>query len=673
MVSAALPTLNNMTQKAYRELCEKIWEHNWHYWIEDAPLISDYDYDQLFAQLVEIEKQHPEWIFAGSPTQRVGEMVSGRFPIAVHTRPMLSLANTYSPEEVTDFLDRIKRLLNKDEIVYETELKMDGIAISVRYEMGLLVRAVTRGNGVEGDEITANLRTIRSLPLQLRGNFPDILEARAEVFMSKKAFEELNKRQEKEEKPLFANPRNAAGGSLKLLDPKEVAKRSLSISFYGIAEISDKGIKTQYDALLYLRSLGLPIVGKFARCPTFAEIWGFAKEIEQKRKTLPYEIDGIVIKVDDLESQKKLGVTGKNYRWAVAYKFAPEQAETRVEKITVQVGRTGILTPVAELEPVHVSGSTVARATLHNEDEVARKDIREGDYVLVEKGGDVIPKIASVVMQKRPAHTHPWKMPSHCPVCGTPVERSEKEVAVRCPNQMGCPAQGFGRILYFVSKSGMDIEHLGEKVLLQLMEKGFVNRLSDVYRLTADQLSQLKNFKEKSIQNLLESLEKSKKVPLERFVKAFGIRNVGAETADLLVQEAGSLEKLALMTEEELQAIKGVGPIVAESVREFFSDPENLEEIAQLLELGVTPFVKLIEKVPHHPFNEKTFVLTGTLEKYSREQAAELIKERGGKVTATVSKMTDFVLVGDDPGSKYEKAKKLGIAILSESDFIARL
>ncbi len=321
MVSAALPTLNDMSQKAYRELCEKIWEHNWHYWIEDAAIISDYEYDQLFAHLVEIEKEHPEWIFRVLQHQRVGETVSGRFPVAEHTRPMLSLANTYSPDEVTDFLDRMKRLLHKEEIIYETELKMDGIAISVRYEKGLLVRAVTRGNGAEGEVITANLRTIRSLPLQLRGDFPDILEARAEVFMPKKAFEELNKRQEKEEKPPFANPRNAAGGSLKLLDPKEVAKRGLSISFYGIAEISEEGIKTQYESLLYLRELGLPIFGQFARCHTFHDIWNFAKEIEQKRKHLPYEIDGIVIKVDDLESQKKLGVTGKNYRWAVAYKI----------------------------------------------------------------------------------------------------------------------------------------------------------------------------------------------------------------------------------------------------------------------------------------------------------------------------------------------------------------
>jgi len=660
------------THQEYQKLCDEIWEHNWHYYVENAPKISDYQFDKLIERLIEIEEAHSEWVFPGSPTQRVGEMVSGGFPVVKHAHPMLSLANSYSADEVNDFLARMERLLHTRSITYETELKMDGIAISVRYEEGILVRAVTRGNGEEGEEITSNIRTIQSLPLKLRGKYPHVLEARGEVFMSKSAFAALNRQREEEGRPLFANPRNAAGGSLKLLDPKEVVKRQLGISFYAIAEMA-QGPKNQYDALKLLQKLGLPVAGEFKRCHSFEEIWKFAEKVEQKRPTLPFEIDGIVIKVDDLAAQKKLGVTGKNYRWAVAYKFAPERAETVIREITVQVGRTGVLTPVAELEPVFVSGSTIARATLHNEDEVKRKDIRVSDHVFIEKGGDVIPKVVEVNKAKRPAHTHPWKMPSTCPVCGTKVVRSEEKVAVRCPNQAGCPAQGLKRILFFTSKSGMDIDHLGEKVVTQLVELGFVKRLSDIYTLTPEQLFQLKNFKEKSVLNVLESLEKSKNVTLGRLIMALGIKFVGAETADLLAARAGNLENVALMTEEELLDIEGIGPKVAESVVTFFADPDNQEEIARLFEYGVTPRVQEVKGFKEHPFQGKTFVLTGGLEHYTRDHAASLIRERGGKVTGSVSKSTSYVLVGSDPGSKYEKAKKFGIPILSEEEFISQL
>lgn len=693
MVSAALQMSN---KEYYRKLCDEIWQHNWRYYVANAPVISDFEFDKLLDKLIKIEKEHPEWIFPGSPTQRVGEMVSGGFPVVAHNIPMLSLANSYSPEEVNEFLERMERLLHKKSVTYETELKMDGIAISVRYEEGVLVRAVTRGNGSEGEEITSNIRTIQSLPLKLRWHFPKVLEARGEVFMSKKTFAALNKRQEKAGKSLFANPRNAAGGSLKLLDPKEVAKRQLGISFYGIAELlglskepqlvielwEKRGIipgsisgppKTQYDALRLLEHWGLPVVGEYQQCNSFDEIWKFAEKVEQIRPTLPFEIDGIVIKVDDLAAQKKLGVTGKNYRWAVAYKFAPERAETLIREITVQVGRTGVLTPVAELEPVFVAGSTISRATLHNEDEVKRKDIRVGDHVFIEKGGDVIPKVVEVNKAKRPAKTHAWKMPTRCPACNTPVVRSEEEVAVRCPNRVGCPAQELKRIIFFTGKSGMDIDHLGEKVVTQLVELGFVKRLSDIYELTEEQLFQLKNFKEKSVQNLLESIEKSKDVSLGRLIMALGIKFVGAETADILAARAGNLENIALMTEEELLEIEGIGPKVAESVVTFFADRDHQEEIGRLLENGVKPRVKQVKGFKEHPFQGKTFVLTGGLEHYTRDHARSLIKERGGKVSSSVSKATGYVLVGADPGSKFEKAKKLGVAILSEEEFIALL
>jgi len=657
------------TKQEYKKLCEEIWEHNWRYFVENAPTISDREFDRIFSRLVEIEKEHPEWVFPGSPTQRVGGMAEGRFPVTHHTVPMLSLANTYSPEEVKDFLDRIARMLDQKAVEYEAELKMDGIAISVRYEDGVLVRAVTRGDGAKGDEITANIRTIQSLPLHLRGRYPAVLEARAEVYMPKKVFEALNEEHRQEGKPLFANPRNAAGGSLKLLDPKLVSKRQLAISFYGIAEISQGEALTQFEALDLLKKLGLPIIGEHILCKSFDEIMDFARKVEKKRRQLPYEIDGVVVKVNALTAQKKLGVTGKNYRWAVAYKFAAEREETRIHEISIQVGRTGVLTPVAELDPVQVAGSTISRATLHNEDEVKRKDIRQGDYVFIEKGGDVIPKVVEVNLARRPPHTHPWKMPTHCPACGTAVVRSHTEVAVRCPNKLGCPAQGLKRLIYFSGKAGMDIDHLGEKVVLQLVLKGFVSRISDIYTLKAEQLFQLEHFKEKSVHNLLTSIEKSKQVSLDRLIMALGIQHVGSETASLLANRAGNLEALAQMSEPELLEIDGIGPKVAEAVVSFFADSENQEEIARLLEYGVRPSIHVVRGYKEHPFYGKSFVLTGALKNYTRDGAGELIKERGGKISGSVSKSTDYVLVGEEPGSKFEKAQKLGLKILAEEEF----
>ena len=594
-----------MNEKEYRKLCAEVWEYNKHYYVENAPQISDRAFDKLLDQVIEIEKAHPEWIFSASPTQRVGEAVTGGFPVVAHKIPMLSLANSYDSEEVEEFIKRMQKLLHKTDVLFEAELKMDGIAVSVRYEGGLLVRGVTRGNGRKGDDITPNIRTIASLPLELRGSFPEVLEVRGEVFMPKKVFEELNKERAKKAEPLFANPRNAAGGSLKLLNPKEAAKRKLAVFFYAVAEDSSQKITSQYAAFPYLQKLGLPVVEEKSLCHTFSDVWKFAEMVEKKRPTLPYEIDGIVIKVDELKAQQKIGVTGKNFRWAVAYKFSAEQAEAQIHAITVQVGRTGVLTPVAELEPTFVAGSTISRATLHNEDEVKRKDIRVGDYVIIEKGGDVIPKVVSVNKQKRPKETKPWKMPQKCPVCNAPVVKAEGEVAVRCPNKLSCGAQELKRITFFAGKSGMDIDTLGPKVVAKLVEGDFVKQLSDIYRLKPSQLLELPSFKEKSVQNLLASIEKSKDVSLGRFIMALGIKYVGAETAELLAQRAEKIENLFKLTYEELLEIEGVGEKVAESVVDHFADPENRQEIARLLKYGVHPKMAKVRAHKGHPFTGK--------------------------------------------------------------------
>jgi DNA ligase (NAD+) len=665
--------VQKISKDEYLDLCRQIWEHNRKYYLENAPAISDYAFDLLLAKLVEIEKKHPEWIFAGSPTQVVGEGISGGFNVVSHAVPMLSLANTYTEDEIKDYIKRMQKLLQKEQILFAAELKMDGIAVSLRYEGGNLVRGLTRGNGKEGEEITQNLLTIGSLPLKLKTGCPDFLEVRGEVFMPISSFEALNKEREKKQEPPFANPRNAAGGSLKILDPKIVAKRHLDIVFYGMAENSEKELIGHFEGVDFLESLGLPVVAQRHLCHNFDEIWSFAKKVEKLRDSLDFQIDGIVVKVNELAAQKKLGVTGKNYRWAIAYKFSPEQAETKILDITVQVGRTGVLTPVAELEPVLLAGSTIARATLHNEDEVRRKDIRIGDTVSVEKGGDVIPKVTGVNLNLRPSHTHVWHMPKTCPACGTHVVRLDGEVAHRCPNTLGCPSQSLGRLIHFASKTGMDIEHMGERIVTQLVELGFVKNASDIFSLREEQLYQLNNFKEKAVHNLLEAIHKSKEVQLSRFIMALGIKHVGAETAESLAKAAGSIQAIMAITPDQLLKIEGVGEKVAESILTFFSDPENRDEVERLLQAGVSPKMLEVKKYHDHPFNEKKFVLTGSLVDYTRDTATSLIKERGGSVSGSVSKNTDFLLAGSDPGSKYEKAVALKVRILSEEEFTALL
>lgn len=659
-----------MEKKEYEKLCQLIWHHNKLYYVDHAPEISDEEFDHLLKQLEHIEKAHPEWVTADSPTRRVGEMLTEGFKTVDHIVPMLSLANAYSKEELDDFIKRVHKLLDKQHVDFCTELKIDGIAVSLTYENGILKRGVTRGDGKKGDDVTTNIRTIKSLPLRLYGkDIPNLLEVRGEVFLMRKTFEELNAAREAAEEPLWANPRNAAAGSLKLLDPQEVSKRNLSIIFYAVAYGGAEKTNSQYEIHKYLRSLGFPTLDQVAKCHSDREIDVYSEKVKTMRRNLPFDIDGIVIKVDNLRDQDHLGVVGKNPRWAVAYKFAAEQAMTKILDITVQVGRTGALTPVAELEPVFLAGSTIARATLHNEEEIKRKDFRIGDTVVIEKGGDVIPKVVQVILERRPHGSKPWHMPTHCPNCGTPVIRIPGEVAVRCPNQ-NCDQQNLQRLIYFARKDAMDIDHLGVKIIEQLVQKSFVSRPSDFYCLTAEQLYQLEGFKDKSVKNLLESIDKSRDVTLPRFIMALGIRHVGIETAELLAQRSGDIKKLVSMTKEELMTMEGIGEKVASAIVEFFEDPQNLEEIKLLLNYGVKPRTfEVKQQYKGHFFENKVFVLTGSLQKYTRQEAANLIKERGGKVSETVTKKTDYLLAGEDPGSKFQKAKELGVAILSETEF----
>jgi len=658
-----------ITFQDYERLCAEIWEHNRRYYLKSQPTISDEAFDHLLHSLELIEKAHPEWITPSSPTQRVNESISPGFNTVQHEVPMLSLANTYSKEEMAEFIKKLSKLTGMHSPALSCELKMDGIAISAVYKQGMFVQGSTRGDGFFGDDVTANMRTIQSLPLQLYGdNIPDMLEIRGEVFMTHPVFDRLNEERKGADEPLWANPRNAAAGSLKLLDPKETAKRSLSIVFYGVADSSMLGINSQYQLHATLQSLGLPVLQYCQLKDSLEEVWQFSEEIRCLRKSLIYDIDGIVIKLDDLFQQKRLGNTSKNPRSAIAYKFAAEQASTAILDITVQIGRTGVLTPVAELTPVFIAGSTVSRATLHNQEEIERKDIRIGDIAVIEKGGDVIPKIVSVDLTKRKMTSRPWNMPDHCPVCGTAVVHSQTEVAVKCPNK-NCPEQILRRLIYFSGKEAMDIENMGEKVVEQLFRKGLVKSFSDIYRLTSHHLHQLEGFKEKSVQNLISSIEKSKEVSLSRLIMALGIKHVGTTTAELLAKCFGSMEALSKTSKQELLKIGGIGEKVASAITDFFHEEANIQEIAALASLGVRPKEQTPLTFHDHPLRDKICVLTGGLHRYTRQEAARLIKERGGQVVNTVTKKTDYVIAGDDPGSKLDKAMSLNIPILTEEQF----
>lgn len=659
-----------VSKKEYIKLIKEIKKHDRLYFSKAQPVISDYEYDQLVKRAEAIEKEHPQWITSDSPTRRVGKALTSGFKQKVHRVPMLSLANTYSEEEVENFIKRVHKLTGTNKVAFCAELKMDGAAVSILYEKGVYAQALSRGNGQKGDDITANVKTIENLPLKLKMTHPpERLEVRAEIFMAHKDFLAANRKKEQEGEELWANPRNAAAGSLKLLDPQEVSKRNLSIVFYGLAE-DVLGLKTQHKAYEFLHRIGLPVFSAkhFALVHTLEEIMRFAKRVENERKHLPFDIDGIVVKVDDFQLQEELGKTGKSPRWAVAYKFAPEQATTKIRDITVQVGRTGVLTPVAELEPVFVAGSTISRATLHNQQEVERKDIRIGDTVVIEKGGDVIPKVVKVVLSKRPRAAHPWKMPYHCPICGEKVVHVKGEVAVRCPSK-NCSQQLLRRMIFFASKDAMDIGHMGPKVLEQLFTEGLVRSIPDIYALAEKDLERLEGFKEKSIQNLVKSIRASRHPTLGRFILGLGIKHVGEGTAELIASYVGNLHDFLEVTKEELLNIEGIGEKVAQSVHDFVRQSSHIKEIKQLLKFGVKPTQPKKSLHKGHPFFGKTVVLTGTLENFTRSEASRLIKEHGGTVSNSVGKKTDYLVVGEQPGSKYDKARKLGTRLINEAEF----
>jgi DNA ligase (NAD+) len=656
-----------MQLKDYLKLCDELIEHNKCYYVDNAPSISDFEFDQLLKKLEEIELKHPDWTVSYSPTKRVGEVLQGGFKTVDHKVPMLSLSNTYSKDELGDFIARVYRSLETRDVMFTCELKMDGTAVAISYKDALLDQGATRGNGKQGDDISQNVKTIRSLPLKINTkSFPTEVALRGEVYLPRSTFNKLNKIHGDK----WVNPRNAAAGSLKLLDSKEVASRGLAIALYAIAYESSGEIESQFEALKTLKKWKLPVVSHFARCKSINEIWTFIEMIGKLRPTLDYDIDGVVIKVDSIRDQKAMGSTDKSPRWACAYKFAAERGVSRIKGITVQIGRTGVLTPVAELEPVWIAGSTVSRATLHNQEEVSRKGIRIGDTVYVEKGGDVIPKVIEVDLSLRPDTAKEWEMPSLCPSCQTETIQEEGEVAVRCPNMEGCEEQILKRLVFFVSKPAMKMEHLGEKHIEQLFRKGLIQKPEDTYMLTKDMLFTLEGVKEKSATNILYSIEGSKKTTLARFIFSLAIRHVGEGTADLLARHFGSLDAIMQASEDAFISIEGIGEKCAESLTRFFSNSDNQKTIENMLSLGVHPKPPKALNDTKHPFYQKIFVLTGSLTSFTRAEAKKMIKDVGGKVSSAVSKNTDYILLGESPGSKYDKGKKLGIEMLSESAFL---
>lgn len=654
--------------KRVAELREQVEEHNRRYWEEAAPSVSDREYDRLYKELAALETQFPNLITTDSPTQRVGGKPLKAFEQITHRVPMLSLDNTYSEEEVGDFYTRVMKLVPNEKIPVVIEPKVDGVAVSLLYENGKLRHAATRGDGTVGDDITQNIRTIRSVPEQLRGKAPKLLEVRGEVYMDKKGFEKLNAERSEADLPVFANPRNAAAGSLKQLDPAIVAKRPLGVVFYGTGAAEGLDVDLHSEIFPLLKKLGLPASERWWLAASVDQILQAIRELDGLRHDFPYQTDGAVVKVDSFAQRARLGFTAKSPRWAIAYKYEAERVETRLLDILVQVGRTGTLTPVAVLEPVIVSGSTVARATLHNEEEIARKDVRIGDKVVIEKAGEVIPAIVSVKSDERTGKEKRFKMPANCPVCGSKVVKDEGQVAVRCINSQ-CPAQLKRRVEHFASRGAMDIEGLGEMMVEQLVSKDLVRDVTDIYELTAEKMSMLERMGEKSIGNLLEAIDGSKRRPLWRLIFGLGILHVGVSASRALAEHFRSLEKLMEAPIDELQKISDVGEVVAQSIRQFFREKHNRRIIERLEKLGVRPQIEPRRaRTADSPFVGSTWVITGTLSQ-SREEIAETIIQRGGKVSGSVSKKTNYLLAGEAAGSKLAKAKQFGVRVVAESEF----
>ena len=663
-------------EKKIEELKKQINYHNYRYYVLDDPIISDAEYDQLMEELIELEKKYPQYITPDSPTQRVGAEPLAEFATVKHLSPMLSLANAFSDEELRAFDQRIKKLVPGQEIEYAVELKIDGLAVALLYENGVLVRGATRGDGLVGEEVTANLRTIKSIPLKLLSNdLPPLFEVYGEVYMKKSDFKKLNEERMKRGEPLFANPRNAAAGSVRQLDSRVTAQRNLDIFVYGATFPGGSSFANHLDVLSYLKKIGFKVNSETRLGENIEEAINYCHQWREKKERLDYEIDGAVIKVNSLTIREKLGFTTRSPRWAIAYKFPAQQATTKIRDIVVQVGRTGALTPVAILDPVRVSGSIVKRATLHNEDEIRRKDIRIGDTVLVQKAGEVIPEVVKPIKEKRTGQEKEFVMPSRCPVCGAKVFKADDEVVPRC-NSLSCPAQIKERIRHFASREVMDIEGLGPAIIDQLVEKKLVRNISDLYFLKKEDLIALERMGEKSASNLLKAIEESKRRPLSRLIYGLGIRYVGVHTSEVIAQHFSTLDRLKEASFEELIQIEEIGPKVAESIVRFFKEEENSRIIENLRRAGLN-FGKLEGEGEASakkgrgflPLKGKQLVLTGTLKEFSRNQAKEIIRKLGGRVTESVSKRTDYVVVGENPGSKYQKAQELGVTIINEEEF----
>ncbi|MBI2115831.1 MAG: NAD-dependent DNA ligase LigA [candidate division NC10 bacterium] len=654
------------------ELRSRLHHHDYCYYILNRPEISDAEYDRLFNQLRELEAAHPELIIPDSPTQRVGGAIAEGFASVQHRVPMLSLDNAYTAGEIREFEARLQRALPGEIFTYVCEPKVDGLGVALLYERGRLVRGATRGDGRLGEDITQNLKTVRTIPLRLRGPLADldVLEVRGEVFMAHEAFQTLNRTLEAEGEEPFANPRNAAAGSLRQKDSGITAKRPLDIFIYAVTDAEPNPFTAHWDAMQALGKAGFKINPRSRRCADIQAAIAACAELEQDRMRLGYDADGVVVKVDSLDQERRLGSTTHHPRWAVAYKFPAQQATTVIRQILVNVGRTGALTPSALLDPVEIAGATISRATLHNADEIERLDVREGDTVIVERAGDVIPHILRVVTEKRPPDARPFVFPATCPVCGSAAFRPEGEVVSRCANS-ACPARLKEGLLHYGSRRAMDIEHLGEAVVEQLVDRELVRTFADLYGLGVTQLAELERLAEKSATNLHAAIQASKGRGLAPLLFALGIRYVGENVARILAAEFGSMERLSHATEEQLAAVHGIGPRIAASVALFFQQPENRRLIAALREAGV----KMEDEASAgpKPLLGKTFVLTGALTQMSRDEAKAAIQRQGGRVTSSISKQTDYVVVGKDPGSKAEEAKRLGTPILDEAGFQALL
>jgi DNA ligase (NAD+) len=657
--------------KRANDLRKTISQHNHRYYVLDDPDVPDSEYDRLLRELIDIETEYPDLITSDSPTQRVGATPLSEFKQVKHSVPMLSLANAFNEEEMVAFNKRINERLQIETVIYSAETKLDGLAVSILYENGSLKIAATRGDGYTGEDVTHNVKTISSIPLTLIGeNIPSLLEVRGEVFMTHKSFKELNAKQKEKNEKLFANPRNAAAGSLRQLDPKITSQRSLSFFAYGIGEYNGNvEFKSHTQILNKLKEWGIPVSPETKEMKNINACMKYYQSIGERRASLAYEIDGVVFKVNDLLQQQALGFVSRSPRWAIAYKFPPVEEMTKVIDIEVQVGRTGAITPVARLEPVFVGGVTITNATLHNLDEIKRKDVRIGDWVYIRRAGDVIPEVVRVIKEKR-EKVKLFKMPERCPVCGADVERQEGEAVFRCMGGISCSAQNIQAIIHYVSRKAMNIDGLGEKIIVQLTEAGLVNTIDQLYTLDHDKLVSLDRMAEKSANNLIEAIEQSKKTTLERFIYALGIREVGEATARSLAQHFKELVPLENASTEELEIISDIGPIVAHNIHSFFQQEHNKEIIEKLKE---HVHWDKVESTQTSALEGMTFVITGTLSSMGRDEAKQKLMALGAKVSGSVSKKTNYVVYGESPGSKYEKALQLGVSTLNEDEFLSLL